>query len=58
MGHRLELGRIWRIPAKKHYRIPGGWPDSLAAGPDDTLWVGQGNIGQVTRLDVGRRHRH
>ena len=42
----------------KRYRIPGGWPDSLAAGPDDTLWVGQGNIGQVTRLDVGRRHRH
>jgi hypothetical protein len=37
----------------KRYRLPGGSPDSIANGPDGSLWVGQGDIGQVTRLDVG-----
>jgi virginiamycin B lyase len=37
----------------KRYKVPGGWPDSIANGPDGALWVGQGNIGQVVRLDVG-----
>ncbi len=37
----------------KRYKLPGGWPDSIANGPDGALWVGQGNLGQVTRLGVG-----
>jgi hypothetical protein len=37
----------------KTYKVPGGWPDAITNGPDGALWVGQGNIGQVVRLDVG-----
>jgi virginiamycin B lyase len=40
----------------KRYRIPGGSPDVIATGADDTLWVGQSSLGQVVRLDVKRRH--
>ena len=40
----------------KRYRIPGGYPDSLSAGPGRELWVGQGDLGQVTRLELGRKH--
>jgi len=37
----------------KKYRIPGGSNEALIAGPDGALWIGQGNIGQVSRLDIG-----
>ena len=39
----------------KKYKLPGEFPspDALIAGPDGALWIGQGNIGQVSRLDVG-----
>jgi virginiamycin B lyase len=37
----------------KRYKVPGGRPDSIANGPDGALWIGQGNLGQVVRLDVG-----
>jgi virginiamycin B lyase len=36
----------------KAYKIPGGFNDTLIAAPD-ALWVGQGSLGQVSRLDVG-----
>jgi hypothetical protein len=37
----------------KRYRVPGGWPDSIANGPDGSLWVGVGNFGRVVKLDLG-----
>ncbi len=37
----------------KRYKVPGGWPDSITNGPDGSPWIGQGNLGQVVRLDVG-----
>ncbi len=36
----------------KKYKIPGGFNDSLAFGRHGELWVTQGSIGKVTRLDV------
>lgn len=54
-GYVAELDTEPRLV--KDIRIKGYycWPDSIAAGPDDTLWVGSSaNCPKVTRID---RHR-
>jgi virginiamycin B lyase len=37
----------------KAYRIRGGFNDRVISAPDGALWVAQGSIGRVSRLDVG-----
>ena len=37
----------------KAYRIPGGFNDGVISAPDGALWVAQGSLGKVSRLDVG-----
>lgn len=36
------------------YRIRGGFNDGVALGRDTALWVLQGSLGQLTRLDLDR----
>ena len=50
----IALAIVAALAATNRYKVPGGWPDSIANGPDGALWVGQGNIGQVARLDVSK----
>jgi hypothetical protein len=37
----------------RRIRVPSGFPEALANGPDGALWFVQGSLGQVGRLDIG-----
>jgi hypothetical protein len=39
------------------YRIRGGFNDGVISAPDGALWVAQGSLGQVSRLELRRDRR-